>query len=354
MIGLAIGSQLPRGLSTILVETHSKFGQETSSRNSEVIHSGIYYPEKSKKTELCIRGKKILYQFCKEAGIGFGRIGKIVVGNDEKDEEYLTRLVSHVQNLGIPHEELSETQIREKEPLIRGLKGVFFPESGIINSHELMERLERNLKDAGVHLAYRHSVKKIEKEGNSWRVSVESPDETFFILPRVIINAAGLGAAHLSNLALQTNRYEHRFCRGRYLSLAPQFQGKFKHLIYPVPVKDGVGIHITLDTESAVRLGPDVDWCESATEKIYDCDWEFLKDSFLPPVNRYCPSIKREHLSPALIGIRPKLFIDKVAYPDFLVENQDGFIHCLGIESPGLTASLAIAEEVKTLVEETL
>lgn len=347
VVGLAIASRLSEKYSTIVVEKNSQFGQETSSRNSEVIHSGIYYPSTARKTVLCLQGRELLYAFCSEFSIPHQRCGKFMVATAGDEEAYLEELRAHCQAIGVPCE--------EKHPGfgIRATRALFFPLTGIIDSHAFMQWLERRVRQQG-EIVYNHCVQRVERDGLGWVVQVKTPDGVIAIKSQFVINAAGLAACELSKCALRTDRYLHKFCRGRYFQLSQKYCGKFPSLIYPVPVRDGLGVHITIDLAGHARLGPDVEWSEAQTyletASLYDADWQCLKPKFMDAVHRYCPSIQSEDLSPGLVGIRPKLFVDGTAFPDFLIENLGGFVHCLGIESPGLTASLAIAENVRELL----
>lgn len=361
VIGLACAGQLSktsRSGTLILLDSHPGFGQETSSRNSEVIHSGVYYPLDSKKTSWCIRGRELLYEFCEKHHIPCAKTGKFLVACRAEEQSYLHKRSEHCKQLGVPHEFVSEAEIRVKEPWIKADDALVLPESGIVDSHVLMATLEKLVTGNGGMLAYRHKVEDVWFENGRWILKVATPEGGLLISTPLVVNAAGLGAAELSNQALHIQRYEHRFCRGRYFTLSAKYQNKFNHLIYPIPPKDGLGIHVTIDLGGFPRIGPDVEWnlgySYSDVRQLYDCDWETLKEPFVKAVNRYCPMVTTGDLTPGLIGIRPKLFLDGAAYPDFLVENHKGFIHCLGVESPGLTACLAIAEEVTKLAVEVL
>ncbi len=350
VIGLSIAERLAKHHEVILLEANEKFGQETSSRNSEVIHSGIYYPPDSRKTALCLRGRKLLYDFCAQAKVPYRKCGKLLVGTASDQTAYIEKLAAHCQILEVPFERYSKKTIQEKEPNLEVGEGLFFPESGIVDSHQLMAALERRAIQAGAQLAYRHSLTQIACEGNDWVVQWETAEGKGTARAGRVINAAGLAAARWSNQALGTTKYSHRFCRGKYFHLKSNYRNKFSHLVYPVPEKDGLGVHVTLDLSGDVRLGPDVEWCGNSSfeerSQWYECDWEKSRGSFLKAAQRLCPQLRAEDLTPGLIGIRPKLFLNGEPRPDFLIENHDGYIHCLGIESPGLTAALAIAEQV--------
>ncbi len=350
VLGLAVAAQLPERMSTILIERHDRFGCETSSRNSEVVHSGIYYPVESNKTKFCIAGRQRLYEFCETHQIPHAKVGKVVVATSADEEGYLEKLHAHAKQLEVPVSRLTGEEVTGKEPLIKAMSGLFFPETGIVDSHALMGKLEAINWERRVVTAYRHNLESVEPKGGRWLVKCASPDGMIEIAPTFLINAAGLGAAEIANAALGTSRFQHRFCRGRYFVLSEKYRDAFTHLVYPVPPKDGLGVHVTSDIEGAARLGPDVDWCpEMPYRKLtpyYDCDWESLREPFCRATQKYLPKITPEDLTPGQIGVRPKLFLNGQANPDFLIHATNNSIHCLGIESPGLTASLALAEEI--------
>lgn len=357
LTGLACAYVLAnRGLSVVLLERHRKFGQETSSRNSEVIHSGIYYPAGSAKTALCIAGRKALYDFCARHHVPCRKTGKFVVATTQQDEAYLEKLSSHARELGVSVEKRTGPQVKKVEPLVEARSALWFAESGIVDCHQLMERLLQLAESAGAVVAYGHKVVQAERAaGGAWTMSCELATERLMLTVDRVVNAGGLAAAELSNQALHTKSYEHRYCRGRYLTATGELSKAFKTLVYPVPPKDGLGVHVTVDMNGACRFGPDVDWWTEIERKgeppaaIYDCDWDAVTTPFLAAIQRYAPSVKAKNLASGFIGVRPKLFIDDKAHPDFLIEQHEGWIHCLGIESPGLTASLAIADTVSKL-----
>ncbi len=351
VIGLAVAARSGTA-NTLLVETHSGFGRETSSRNSEVIHSGIHYPADAWKTKLCIEGRARLTAFAQAKGLPWQSCGKLTVATVPDERAYLDRLAEHSRHLGVPAEFWNAERVTQAEPSLRVQSALHFPESGILDTHRFMAALERDAQNRGVSFAYRHRVVSVAPGSGGWDLEVESPQGTLRVRAERVVNAAGLGAAALSNLALQTSKYEHRFCRGRYFRLSARYQGRFGRLVYPVPNRDGLGVHLTIDMAGGVRLGPDVDWLPpgpGALAGAYDCDWEAIRETFVNAGKRYCPELAAEDLSPDLIGVRPKLFLDGQAHPDFLMENHRGWVHCLGIESPGWTASLAVADRVAAL-----
>lgn len=351
VIGLSIAARTG-STGTLLLESHSGFGRETSSRNSEVIHSGIHYPADARKTKLCIEGRARLTAFAQTHGVPWRRCGKLTVATEPAERLTLERLAEHSARLGVPVEFWDGARVAQAEPSLRVHEALHFPESGILDTHACMAVLERQARERGVSLAYRHRVISAQSVSGRWELEVESPQGALRVRADRVVNAAGLGAAELSNQALNTTRYEHRFCRGRYFRLSPRFHGRFGRLIYPVPNRDGLGVHLTIDLAQSVRLGPDTDWLPLGPDALagtYDCDWEALRERFLIAGQRYCPELTPADLSPDQIGVRPKLFLDGQAHPDFLIENQRGWVHCLGMESPGWTACLAVAETVAGL-----
>jgi 2-hydroxyglutarate dehydrogenase len=353
VIGLAVAARLASDHQVILVEAHDGFGRETSSRNSEVIHSGIHYPAASLKTELCLQGQKLLYPFARKHSVPFRECGKLVVATSESEQAKLDAIAVHVRALGVRVEVFTGEQVAEREPALQVHSALYFPETGIIDSHAFMGALEAQVWSRSGLVAYHHKVHSVVKAGENWSATVDSPNGILEIQAARVVNAAGLGAAALSNQVLGTTRYAHRFCRGRYFHLSSAYRNRYRHLVYPVPQTHGLGVHTTLDLEGFVKLGPDVDWCADSDpgelSKYYACDWDALRPTFAQAGRKLIPDLKDADLTPGTIGIRPKLFIDGVAGPDFLIENHQGWIHCLGIESPGLTAALAIGEKVAAL-----
>ena len=230
VIGLAVASR-QGSPETFLIEAHTRFGCETSSRNSEVIHSGIHYPVDSWKTRLCLEGQKKLYAFCEQNGVPHAPCGKLTVAR-AGEEAQLDPIAQRARLLGVEFEEWTGAQVAAAEPAISETsRALFFPRTGIIDSHVLMAVLEKKALAKGATVAYSHRLLAAERTPRGWLCQVQSPDGEFEIEARTVINAAGLGAARLSNQALQTSKYEHRFCRGRYFTLSGKYRGAFKKLI---------------------------------------------------------------------------------------------------------------------------
>ena len=232
---------------------------------------------------------------------------------------------------------------------------MYFPLSGIFDVHQYLRCLELKARSKEVTIATNCRVTQFLSR-DPWVLEVEQGDQKWQLRSKIVINAAGLKAAALSNGALQVDRYEHKLCRGRYLLINQFFSEPLSVLIYPVPEEEGLGLHLTPDLSGQVRLGPDTEWWSAENknkgdESLYDCDWETLKKEFVVKSKKLLPSLSQQHLSPGFVGVRPKLYVEGKAYRDFLIERHNQYIHLLGIESPGLTASLSLGAHVGREVE---
>ncbi|MEZ4751285.1 MAG: FAD-dependent oxidoreductase [Bdellovibrionota bacterium] len=352
-VGLAVAAECAKqGRTTVLPEQHLQFGQETSSRNSEVIHSGIYYPVIPSNPVLFEWARETIRLLPAERRAAHVQTGKYVIATTPEESAYLDKLLEHARGLDVPVSRVSGKEVQSKEPLIRCVDALFSPEPASW-IHTSSCKPESELESQGGLLGYRHTVQTAQRDSQGFLLQIQSPQGALVARCQRLFNAAGLGAATLSNSLLQSKSYEHRYCRGRYFTLSSRYLAKFHSLVYPVPQKDGLGVHVTVDCEGHARLGPDVDWVDEkeygSLQRFYDCDWDSVLPQFLAAVRKYCPSLEESALSPGLIGIRPKLFIDGKQHTDFLVEGFEGFVHLLGIESPGLTAALAIAPYAASL-----
>jgi len=359
VIGLAIAKRLSdSGKECFVVEKNGAFGEETSSRNSEVIHAGIYYPQNSLKAKLCIEGKTALYQYCQSRNLPHQQLGKLIVATSKDEESQLDLIEQKAINNGVTDLNwLNHQQLKTIEPNVKSTAALLSPSTGIVDVHQYMLSLVGDIEDAGNPIVYYADVHQIEQTSSGWKVRLFNQGEELSIHCRWLINAAGLHANKLAAM-YQTDTPKLHFCRGLYFS----YSGKnlFKHLIYPVPEKNtvGLGIHATLDLAGQVKFGPDTHYLDSI-------DYSFPEGSALletrqrwaKAIQSYYPDIEIERLTPSYAGIRPKLSGAKGAAKDFVIEgpNQhdlDNLIHLLGIESPGLTSSLAIAKYVETLINE--
>ena len=364
VIGLAVAAEISAqqpGRSIIMLERNEKFGQETSSRNSEVIHAGIYYPTGSLKARLCLEGRELLDRFCEKWQIPYKRCGKLIVANTPEEEESLSDLLEQAAANGVEDLQLlEESQVKRLEPHIRATKAILSPSTGIINSHHLMDRLEQLALENGVMPAYCHLVKAIEPlpaKGSGYRVHFNNPDGTADTIDcHYLINCAGLQSdkiASLSGIDPVAAGYRLHYCKGEYFSLPPSKAGLVNRLIYPPPLQalTGLGIHATITLDGRLRLGPNTVYVDSAE---YSVDPAHASE-FYRSAKAYLPFIAEDDLEPEMAGIRPKLSGPGEPFRDFIVREESerglpGLINLIGIESPGLTSALSIARLVESFI----
>ncbi|KAJ1895279.1 hypothetical protein LPJ66_004692 [Kickxella alabastrina] len=377
VVGLAVGRALSSGSgirkgasarSTLVIDKNKQFGMETSSRNSEVIHGGIYYPKDSLRTRLCIEGKHLMYEYCKQNDVPHRRIGKWVVAQDDKQAEYLSRLAQHCTDLGISTEMIGESQAQQIEPNVRAHMALVSPTTGIVDTHAFMAALHRDLLDNGADFAANTEVVAIEHIDNEYRVlvSTSDPDTPYMgIRAATVVNAAGLWADRITDMLAPQSKhdwhtqYRLHFAKGRYYMYTGDARIRVQRLIYPVPDKHitSLGTHLIIDMGGAIRFGPDIEWIKSNDDYSIDSgdqNQPFMND-VAAEIAKYLPSIRTEDLSPGYTGIRPKLQPPGGAFRDFVVREESdagfpGFVNLVGIESPGLTSSLAIARLVDQLL----
>ena len=355
VIGLAIGRALARtGYETIVLEREAAFGTHTSSRNSEVVHAGIYYPTNSLKARFCVEGRRKLYKFSEMHGVTFRKYGKVISTSREQDlgrlhAIYQQGLVNGVEGLEI----LDGHEVQGKVPEICSVGGIWSPETGVINSHQLMLSLVGDFEDAGGSIAYRAPVLKSQRVNDCHRVTVDDKDQTQ-LTARIIINCAGLWSTYVAQSMQEMEKHfipKPRYAKGAYFSYAAPTQ--FQHLVYPLPFVGGLGIHLTLDVSGAAKFGPDVEWFD----QIPDYNVQGLsKSKFLQAIREYWPGVDPDRLVPAYSGIRPKLCWADGNEEDFVISGPEthgieGAYHMFGFESPGLTSCLAIADYVCEQVE---
>ncbi|KAJ2556345.1 hypothetical protein EV175_002078 [Coemansia sp. RSA 1933] len=367
VVGLAVGRQLSQrtGTSTIVVEKNERLGMETSSRNSEVIHAGIYYPQESLRTKLCIEGKQAMYEYCARRNVPHQKVGKWVVAQSEAQAEYLHGLEAHCLSVGVPAEIIDGSQASRIEPHVRARRALVSPTTGIVDSHALMAAMHGDLLDNGADLATGSQVVAISTEGGrGYRVLVATgdPGEPFMALRAgVVVNAAGLWADRIAGLLVSAShpwreKYRLHFAKGRYYMYTPHASAvRVSRLIYPVPDKDitSLGTHLTIDMGGAIRFGPDLQWVDSNADYAPADDPALLAGA-ARSIAQFLPAIGAADLSPGYTGIRPKLQGQGGAFRDFVIKEESadgfpGFVNLIGIESPGLTASLAIAAMVGRL-----
>ena len=330
---------------------------------NQVIHAGIYYGQTSLKTRLCIRGKQLIYQLCEENGIPFKNCGKWIVAQDETQLQELHQIHDLCKKLDVPAHFLTREDAKRREPDVKAEAGVLeSPSTGILDSHAYMQYLQGSFEDFGGICAFQSTIVRIDpvrKGAGGWEIWVRSADETeSCITAETLVNCAGLYAVPVQNMIMPPERQRAAFyAKGSYFSYSASTP-KPKTLIYPAPVPGhgGLGTHLTLDMGGRVRFGPDLEWIEDPTD--YRASASRLPEA-LAEIETYLPGIDRSAVSVDYCGIRPKLARQAAvgsgskAFQDFYIKKEDGFdgfVNLLGIESPGLTSSMAIAEEVEQLL----
>lgn len=358
VVGLAVARALAAaGREVIVLERERLIGSHTSARNSEVIHAGIYYPKGSVKARLCVKGKRMLYDYAASHGVPHRRIGKIIVATEPEQEEKLGGVAAAAAGNGVEEMRfLSQAELRAMEPALRASAGLFSGSTGIIDSHALMLSYRGEIEDRGGAIALETGFLGARPAPDGFVVEAESgpPDrpERVTLGTSLLVNAAGLfageAAAVIEGLEPPFRR-EVFYCKGNYFSVAGRVP--FDHLIYPVPERDGLGVHLTIDMGGKGKFGPDTEWIDGID---YSLDAR-RGDGFYAAIRRYWPGLADGALSPDYTGIRPKLAPEGGAATDFLIEGPEthglpGLVNLYGIESPGLTSSLAIAEEAAALL----
>ena len=350
VVGLAAARALAQtGRDVIVVERHGGIGEETSSRNSEVIHAGIYYPTASLKARLCVAGKRALYAYCEEKTLEHRRCGKLIVASQASQETVLDALATQGAANGVEGlERIDAETLRRYEPAVRGSAALWSPSTGILDSHALMLALQGDLEAAGGFVALATELVRATVLDDGFALELRDGDARVTLRARELVNAAGLAASSVAQRIaglpapfIPTTR----FAKGNYFTLLGT--PPFRHLVYPVPEPGGLGVHATLDLGGRVRFGPDVEWLETPN---YTVDPNRAAP-FYAAIRRYWPALPDGSLEPAYAGVRPKLVRRGEPAADFRIDAPErhgvaGLVNLFGIESPGLTAALAIGDEV--------
>jgi L-2-hydroxyglutarate oxidase LhgO len=350
VVGLAIArSMAMAGREVLILEAADAIGTGTSSRNSEVIHAGIYYPKDSLKARLCVSGRELLYDYCQERGVAHRRVGKLIVAAHDGEIPLLADIKKKAEANGVTDLDwLSAEEAKALEPELACVAALLSPSTGIIDSHALMLSLLADAESQGATLALLSPV--IGGEVRSDGIMLEvGGTEPMRLLAKTVINSAGLGAQGVSKVieGIPPDSVPPLyFCKGNYFLLSGKTP--FSRLVYPVPGTAGLGTHFTLDLGGQGRFGPDTEWIEAINYQVE----ERRGDSFYAAIRQYWPGIKDGALRPGYAGIRPKIQAPSETQRDFLINQPlPGWIALYGIESPGLTSCLAIAEMVKGMAE---
>lgn len=349
VVGLAIARRFAlAGQSVMVLEQHPTPGQETSSRNSEVLHAGIYYRPGSLKAQLCVQGREQLVAYCERRQIPHRLLGKLILATDEAGEATLARLQATAATNGVSLDDLSQQQVASLEPAVACRRALWSPNTGIIDSHSLMLAFQADIEAGEGDVVCHHRVERLERRGDHWNVSVvDSDGERSDIEAGRVINVAGLGALAIARSVVPAlpELPTAAYAKGCYFGYSGQLP--VSHLLYPTPEPGGLGIHLTLDLNGQPRFGPDVTFLDS-DEPDYEVD-PARADVFARAVQTYLPGIDRNKLVPSYAGVRPKVRVAGTLADDFVLNTSPGhpgLINLFGIESPGLTASMALADEV--------
>ena len=358
VVGLAVARALSMaGQEVVVLEQHDIIGSETSARNSEVIHAGIYYPKDSLKARTCIKGKRLLYDFCNSHGVPHDNMGKVIIASNDAQLAALAGIQEHASQNGVSDlVQLNKSELKALEPALRGVAGLLSPSTGIIDSHSYMLALQGDAEAHGAQIAFNARVK-------GWRHFIHggfelTSEDGSTVSCRNLVVSVGLHTTDFINSQLEPSKLGKlsaepqliQYAKGNYFRLAGK--APFSRLIYPVPEPGGLGVHLTLDLGGQARFGPDVEWVENLD---YEVD-QARSDKFYDAIRNYWPQLPDASLEPDYSGIRPKLSGPGEPNADFMIwgptdHGLNGFVVLTGIESPGLTASLELAEQVKQAIQ---
>lgn len=361
VVGLAIGAAIAdKRREMYILEKEKVYGQGTSSRNSEVIHAGIYYPAGTLKAKLCVKANPMIYDICEQHKVPYKKCGKLIVGNGEIEVAQLDGIIKHAKSIGARDLEMIDAdQIKKLEPNVRADHAILSPSTGIVDAHGLMDHFHREArrKAGSDPLVLDTEVVGIEQTGDGYVIKMNSGGEPFEIESRVVINSAGLYCdkiAEMTGVDIDKEGYRLHWSKGEYFSLTGKPPALM--LIYPPPPKDAasLGIHSVPDLTGRLRFGPNAFYVDEINYAV-----ESEKEPFWRDIIEYFPSVRMENLHPDMTGIRSKLQGPGGPVRDFVIRHEEdkglpGFINLIGIESPGLTASPAIAEMVEKMVKDYL
>ena len=353
VVGLAIARRLAcAGREVLVLETAEGIGTVTSSRNSEVIHAGIYYPADSLMARMCVAGKQTLYAYCRDHGIPHSNCGKLIVAASEQEAGKLASIKTHAAANGVADmRDLSGREARELEPALRCEAALLSPSTGIVDSHALMLALQGEAEAAGAMFAFHAPLLEGRSHKSGYEISAGG-DAPLTLRCDLLVNAAGLGATSvarsIADVPLERIPLAY-LVKGSYFSCS--VRAPFSRLIYPVPEPGGLGVHLTLDLAGQARFGPDVEWIDTIDYTVDPARAE----RFYPAIRRYWPELPDGALMPSYSGIRPKIVPPAIAVQDFSIQGPRdhglaGLVNLFGIESPGLTSCLAIADHVADLL----
>ncbi len=358
VVGLAVAAELSRSRQVAVIERHGGYGLETSSHNSGVIHAGIYYPRDSLKHTLCIEGNALLYEWAAAHGVRVRRIGKLIVAVDETELDALAEVARRADENGVPDMRMivGRAAVDEIEPAVRAVAALWSGSTGVIDQAALFASYAAAAEANGAWIALKHELVSVERQGAGFALGLVGPDGgNTSVTCEALVNSAGLHADRVAEMlgydidgTAETPPMRQTVNKGRYYDIvAPEKARQLRHLVYPVPDhgKGGLGVHVTIDVDGGVHLGPDTEWLEGGAELDYRAD-DSRRAAFHASASRYLPWLEPDDIAPGQVGYRPKLQRPGGPIADFLIWRAGGYVHLGGIESPGLTASLAIARRV--------
>lgn len=364
IVGCATAAACARqGLSTVLVEKEPALGRGVTSRNSEVSHGGMYYPTGSWKARCCVRGRRLLKEFCSGAGVPYQECGKLIVAVDEAEVPELERLLALGRANGVEDLELLDAGgVAHLEPEVQAVAALWSPRTGILDAEGAARAYGVVARQTGAHVMTAAEVHGLRRQGDVWHVDVRPSGDLrrhgWIHTSRRLVNCAGLQAdavARLAGIDVDAAGLRQIPVKGNYFRIGSRHTGRVGRLVYPVPPRDhsSLGVHLCLDLNGGMRLGPDVETIsvDSGAGLAYDVDPE-RSEAFFAGAVRFLPWLERDDLTPDMAGYRPKLAVDR--FRDFVIEagqgEQEGFINLVGIDSPGLTSAPALALEVVRLL----
>jgi L-2-hydroxyglutarate oxidase LhgO len=361
-VGLAVAAELARTHSVVVLERHESYGRETTAHNSGVIHAGIYYPTGSWKHRLCLAGNPALYAWCEAHNVPARQTGKLIVALEGDTADSLHRVAAQARANDVPGvRPLTATEAAQLEPVIPATAALLSESSGIIDALAYTRSLEAAARERGALVAYRHEVTAGRRDADGFTLEMRDPDGALATLrTAAVVNSAGLGAPALAELlGYSLDRGESRLPslrqhvnRGRYYDVVtPAVARSVRHLVYPLPrpALEGLGVHLTLDLDGGLHLGPDTEWLPADAVLDYRND-DARRAEFLTAGRRLLPQLRDEDIAPGQVGYRPKRSGPGEPEADFLLWYDRGYVHLGGIESPGLTASLPLATAVASML----
>jgi L-2-hydroxyglutarate oxidase LhgO len=358
VVGLAVAARLaPRCPDLVVLERRPRVGTETSSRNSEVVHAGMYYATGSLKARLCVEGNRRLYELCERHGIPFRRTTKLIVASVEDDVPRLEALLARGRANGVELQMLTRREVTALEPNVASAGALLSPNTGIVSAHGLMDHYLHELRRAGAVVQLRSELVGLQRTADGdYRLTVRTGDDEETFTSERVVNAAGLDADRVAGLAgidLDAAAYRLHYCKGSYFSVVPSSARVVSRLVYPVPGPVSLGIHAVVGLEGRLRFGPDVEYLADRTLD-YRVD-PLRRSAFAEAARRLVPAITEADLEPDISGIRPKLQGPGQPVRDFVIAEESarglpGLVNLVGIDSPGLTAAPAIAAHVETLL----